>query len=232
MRLKPCANGRNIGGQQFLTLLDVTCWVRLHTLLHVVMETGQTLKPRANERKIVIVGQQLPTLLDVTSWVRLHTLLHVVVVTGQTLKPRVNERKIVIAGQQLPTLLDVTCWVHLHTVLHVVASCCAMLDPFAQLLQHCWGHARALHMVCLEFTKFYRCVSFPRCTAGPNIVWSCCIRLHTTAKTDTTIPNSVASVFTGLDLNRSPPFLCVCVCVWGGGGSLFSSLSKALGVAV
>ena len=100
-------------------------------------------------------------------------------------------------------------------LLRVVASCCAMLDPFAQLLQHRWGHARALHMVCLEFTKSYRYVSFPRCTAGPNIVWSCCIRLHTTAKTGTTIPNCVASVFTGLDLYRSPLFKCVCV--WGGG---------------
>ena len=88
---------------------------------------------------------------------------------------------------------------------------CYMLGPFAQLLQHCWGHARALHMVCLEFTKSYRYVSFPRCPAGPNIVWSCRIRLHTTAKTDTTIPNSVASVFTGLDLYRFPLFKCVCV---------------------
>ena len=110
-------------------------------------------------------------------------------------------------------------------LLRVVASCCAMLDPFAQLLQLCWGHARALHMVCLEFTKSYRYVSFPRCTAGPNIVWSCCIRLHTTAKTDTTIPNSVASVFTGLDLNRSPLFKCVCV--WGWGLGLIFQLSKA-----
>ena len=99
-------------------------------------------------------------------------------------------------------------------LLRVVASCCAMLDPFAQLLQHCWGHARALHMVCLEFTKSYRYVSFPRCTAGPNIVWSCCIRLHTTAKTDTTIPNSVASFSRGLTFT-APPFLSVCV---GGGG--------------
>ena len=101
-------------------------------------------------------------------------------------------------------------------LLRVVASCCAMLDPFALLLQHCWGHARALHMDCLEFTKSYRYVSFPRCTAGPNIVWSSCIRLHTIAKTDTTIPNSVASVFTGLDLYRSPLFKCVC----GGRGGL------------
>ena len=33
--LKPRANGRNFFGQQLPTLLDVTCCVRLHTLLHV-----------------------------------------------------------------------------------------------------------------------------------------------------------------------------------------------------
>ena len=30
------ANGRNMVGQQLPTLLDVTCCVRLHTLMHVV----------------------------------------------------------------------------------------------------------------------------------------------------------------------------------------------------
>ena len=34
--VKPRANGRNIVGQQLPTLLDVTCCVRLYTLLHVV----------------------------------------------------------------------------------------------------------------------------------------------------------------------------------------------------
>ena len=34
--VKPRANGRNIVGQQLPTLLDVTCYVRLHALLHVV----------------------------------------------------------------------------------------------------------------------------------------------------------------------------------------------------
>ena len=34
--IKPRTNGRNIVGQQLPTLLDVTCCVRLHTLLHVV----------------------------------------------------------------------------------------------------------------------------------------------------------------------------------------------------
>ena len=39
-------------------------------------------------------------------------------------------------------------------------------------------------------------VSFPRCTAGFNIVWSCCIRLHNTANTDATMLGVVASVRT------------------------------------
>ena len=31
------ANERSIGGQQLPTLLDVTCCVRLHTLLHTLL---------------------------------------------------------------------------------------------------------------------------------------------------------------------------------------------------
>ena len=58
-----------------------------------------------------------------------------------------------------------------------------MLDPLAQLFQHCWGHARSLRMVYNDLWV----VSFPRCTAGPNIVVSCCIRLHTTADTHATM---------------------------------------------
>ena len=50
-----------------------------------------------------------------------------------------------------------------------------MLHPFVQLSKLC--NARALHMV----SKALWVVSFPRCTAGCNIVMSCCIRLHTTA---------------------------------------------------
>ena len=49
--LKPRANGRNVVGLQLPTWLDVTCCVRLHTLLHVVafcsakFKTGQTFQP-------------------------------------------------------------------------------------------------------------------------------------------------------------------------------------------
>ena len=49
--IKHRANGRNNVAQQLPTLLDVTCCVCLHTLLHVVgsccvkFETGQTFEP-------------------------------------------------------------------------------------------------------------------------------------------------------------------------------------------
>ena len=150
--------------------------------------------------------------------------LYAYVVNEFIVRLRANGRNIV--DQQLSTLLDVTCCVRLHTLLHVVAYCCAkfetgqtfqpttpniyfvpwspkrsatMLDPFEQLFRHCWGHLRSLRMVYKDLWV----VSFPRCTAGPNFVGSCCIRLHTTANTYATTPNIVgamlgvvASVFT------------------------------------
>ena len=65
-----------------------------------------------------------------------------------------------------------------------------MMDLFAQFFQHSWGEGGALHKVSLEFTKFYG-LRAPRCSAGPNIVGSCYIRLHTSANTDATTPNMV-----------------------------------------
>ena len=67
-----------------------------------------------------------------------------------------------------------------------------VLDPFAQLFQHCGSHARSLRLVYKDLWV----VSFPRCTAGPNIVGSCCIRLHTTANTHATMLGVIASVCT------------------------------------
>ena len=131
--------------------------------------------------------------------------------TGQTFSP----------VQKAGTLLDVTCCDRLHTLLHVVACCCAkfetgqtfqpttpnisfvpwspkrsaiMLDPFAQLFQHCWGHARSLRM---DYKDLW-VVFFPRCTAGPNIVGSCCIRLHTTANMHATTPKIVGATMLGV----------------------------------
>ena len=75
--LKPRENGRNIVGQQLPTLLDVTCCVRLHTLLDVV---AQSLKP------VKLFSQQLPTFLlfrDRRSvaqqcWIRLYSSSNIV----------------------------------------------------------------------------------------------------------------------------------------------------------
>ena len=53
------ANRRNIVDQQLPTLLDVTCCIRLHTLLHVVayccakFETSQTFQPKTPNISIV-----------------------------------------------------------------------------------------------------------------------------------------------------------------------------------
>ena len=69
-----------------------------------------------------------------------------------------------------------------------------MLDPFTQPFQHCWGHARSLRMVYKDLWV----VCFPRCTAGPNIVGSCCIRLQTTANMHTTTPNIVGATMLGV----------------------------------
>ena len=69
-----------------------------------------------------------------------------------------------------------------------------MLDPFAQLFQHCWGHARSLCMVYKDLWV----VSFPRYTAGPNIVGSCCICLHTTANTHATTSSIVGATVLGI----------------------------------
>ena len=42
-----------------------------------------------------------------------------------------------------------------------------MLDPFEQLLQHCWGHARSLRMV----HKDLWVVFFPRCNCRSQTCW-------------------------------------------------------------
>ena len=69
-----------------------------------------------------------------------------------------------------------------------------MLDPFAQLFQHCWGHARSLRMVYKDLWV----ESFPRCTAGPNIVGSRCIRVGSGLQTDATTPNIVGATMLGV----------------------------------
>ena len=62
-----------------------------------------------------------------------------------------------------------------------------MLDPFARFFQHCRGHLRWLRMDYKDLWVLF----FPRCTTGPLLVGSCCIRLHTTvtANPHATTPN-------------------------------------------
>ena len=70
-------------------------------------------------------------------------------------------------------------------------SSATMLNPFAQFFQQSWGNARSLRML----HKDLWVVSFPRCTAGPKLVESCCIRLHTT---HATTPNIVCVTLLGV----------------------------------
>ena len=80
-------------------------------------------------------------------------------VVAQSLKP------VKLFSQKLPTFLlfrDLRivaqqCWIRLHS-----------------RLPTCWGHACSLRTVYKDLWV----VSFPRYTAGPNIVGKCCIRLH------------------------------------------------------
>ena len=127
--IKPRANGRNIVGQQFPTLLDVTCRVRLYTLLRVV---AQSLKP------VKIFSQQLPTFL------------------------LFRDRRSV--AQQ--------CWIRLHSSSNIVVATHA---------HYAW------------FTKTYGLYPPHDALQVSNIVWSCGIRLHTTANTHAT-SRVVASV--------------------------------------
>ena len=76
-------------------------------------------------------------------------------VVAQSLKP------VKLISQQLPTFLF---------FLWSPKRSATMLDPFARFFQHCRGHARSLRM---DY-KDLRVVFFPRCTAGPKLVGSCC----------------------------------------------------------
>ena len=78
------------------------------------------------------------------------------------LSPGINTR-----GTTLPP-----CWIY--SVSRGLVSTNQTFFACENSSQHCWSRARALHMV----YKDLRVVSFPQCTAGPNIVGSCCVRLH------------------------------------------------------
>ena len=101
--------------------------------------------------------------------------------TAQSLKP------VKLLTQQLPTFLlfrdfrsvAQQCWIRLHSSSNIVGG----------------RYARSLRIA----SKVLWVVSFLRCTAGPNIVGSCFIRLCTTANTDhAKTPNNVRSCCVGL----------------------------------
>ena len=126
------ADGRNIVDQQLPTLLDVTCCVRLHILLHVV---AQSLKP------VKRFSQQLPTFLlfrdrrSVTQqcWIRLHSSSNIVGATHAHYAWFTKTYGLYPSHDalQVPTLLG------------VVASVCTPLPTRTQqlptlLTQQCW----------------------------------------------------------------------------------------------
>ena len=136
------------------------------------------------------------------------------IAVSKRFKPRANGRYIVGCYMLRPFAHSVSCC-------DVVVCCCAkfetgqtfqpttpnisfvpwspkrsatMLNPFAQLFQHRWGHPCSWRMVYKDLWV----VSFPRCTAVPNIVGSCCIRLHNIANTHATNPNIVGATMLGV----------------------------------
>ena len=86
--LKPHANGLNIVGQQLLTLLNVTCCVPLHTLLHVVgsccakFESGQTTELTTQHFFCSLIARSIVQ----KCWIRLHSSSNIVGATHAHLK--------------------------------------------------------------------------------------------------------------------------------------------------
>ena len=118
------ANGRNIVGQQLPTLLDVTCCVRLHTLLHVVgcccakFETDQTFQSTTSNSLL------LPDRRDVAQqcWIRWHS-------SSNTWFTKAY-------GLFFPTMYcrSQHCWELLHPLAH---HCQHGRNDF----QHCWRNS-------------------------------------------------------------------------------------------
>ena len=140
--LKPRVNGCNIVGQQLPTLLDVTCRVRLHTLLHVVRCCCVLLRVVAQSLKPVkLFSQQLPTFLlfrDRRSvaqqcWIRLQSSSNIVGATHAQYTWITKTYGLCSShdAPQVPNLLG------------VVASVCTPLSTSTQqlptlLAQQCW----------------------------------------------------------------------------------------------
>ena len=130
--LKPLANGRNIVGQQLSTLLDVTCCVRLHTLLHVVacccgkFEAGQTFQPTTPNISFV----PWSTLLRQQCWELLRACWQWCA-NGCNISQNVGR-----AVQTDPTLLAQQCW--------------ELLRPFARILTNKTNYNHYVILICFS----------------------------------------------------------------------------------
>ena len=99
------------------------------------------------------------------------------------------------------------CWM----LLFVVAQSLKSVKLFSQQLptfllirdrrsiaQQCWTRSFLGPRTLLRMDyKDLWVVFFPRCTAGPKFVRSCCVRLHTTAYKHATTPNFVGAATVG-----------------------------------
>ena len=116
--LKPRTNGRNVVGQQLPTLLDVTCYVRLHTLLHVVACYWEFLRKVWNRLKFWANNSPTFLLFSVSRgvaqqcWICLHSFSNIVGATHAhyTWSPKCNGLYPFHDALQIPTMLDRQCW--------------------------------------------------------------------------------------------------------------------------
>ena len=145
-----------------------------------------------------ILAGSLYVLMMVHSWNEIRYKYRKImrIILLHNIRLRANGRNIV--NQQLPGLLDVTSCVRLHTLLHVVECCCVLLRkisfvPWSPKESNNVGSVCTALPTLLEprtlithgLQRLMGCI-IPRCTAGTNIVGSCCIRVQTTANTHAT----------------------------------------------
>ena len=135
-KLRLRADGRNIADQQLPTLLDVTCCVRLHTLLHVVaccctkFETGQTFQPTTPNISFVLwLPKCNATMLDPFALLFQHCW-------G-------NARSLRVVFKDLWVVSFPWCTAGHNIMLGVVAAICTPLPTRTQqlptlLMQQCW----------------------------------------------------------------------------------------------
>ena len=95
------------------------------------------------------------------------------------------------------------CWIR--NIMHM-AALPTLLRPRTRIKHGLLGVLQSLSLWSVSFLR--------RCTAGPNNVGSCCVRLHTTANTNATTHNIVGPIMFGLlrSFARSLSFLNTNLC--------------------